>query len=120
MESIKGFSLVNWIFVILGLICAFICPAFIQPWSTLTPAGVTIFFVFVGTLLMVIGSNSLIWPIFAAMAGLVAYGCTDGNAIAAALFSNGTVVNDGSVLCAPCYGNFYKCIWRVNVRIAIG
>lgn len=41
---------------------------------------------------MVIGSNSLIWPIFAAMAGLVAYGCTDGNAIAAALFSNGTVV----------------------------
>ena len=30
MESIKGFSLVNWIFVILGLICAFICPAFIQ------------------------------------------------------------------------------------------
>lgn len=75
MESIKGFSLVNWIFVILGLICAFICPAFIQPWSTLTPAGVTIFFVFVGTLLMVIGSNSLIWPIFAAMAGLVAYGC---------------------------------------------
>ena len=50
MESIKGFSLVNWIFVILGLICAFICPAFIQPWSTLTPAGVTIFFVFVGTL----------------------------------------------------------------------
>ena len=92
MESIKGFSLVNWIFVILGLICAFICPAFIQPWSTLTPAGVTIFFVFVGTLLMVIGSNSLIWPIFAAMAGLVAYGCTDGNAIAAALFSNGTVV----------------------------
>ena len=43
MESIKGFSLVNWIFVILGLICAFICPAFIQPWSTLTPAGVTIF-----------------------------------------------------------------------------
>ena len=67
MESIKGFSLVNWIFVILGLICAFICPAFIQPWSTLTPAGVTIFFVFVGTLLMVIGSNSLIWPIFAAI-----------------------------------------------------
>ena len=92
MGKRKGFSIVNWIFIILGLICTFLCPAFIQPWSTLTSTGVTVLFVFIGTLLMVIGSNSLIWPIFVAMAGLVAYGCTSGNEIAASLFSNGTVI----------------------------
>lgn len=91
MEA-KKFTLFSWIFVVLGLVCMFICPAFVQPWGPVTQSGVTVLFVFLGTLLLVIGSDSLIWPFFLAMFGLVVYGFVDGTTAVTTLFANSTAI----------------------------
>lgn len=91
MEA-KRFTVFSWIFVVLGLFCTFVCPAIIQPWGPITQSGVTVLFVFLGTLFLVIGSDSLIWPFFIAMFGLVCYGFIDGTTAVTTIFANSTAI----------------------------
>lgn len=81
-----------WIGTVVGLAIVYgfglLCPA----WGPVTPMGVTIIGVFVGTLVLITATRELIWPSLAALFALVIFGYKTGSEAASSFLGTTTIL----------------------------
>lgn len=88
-----------WLIVIVGLFFMFafgkVCPT----WAEITPMGVTIIGIFIGMIVLIIGTGSMAWPALLALFAVVLFGYKTTTEAFSAFLGSGTTAQMLAYLC---------------------